>query len=351
MAASIGSVAVALLAGWGVPALAMKMLWPALGDKDRAVRNYRGARISPGLGLAWLLWAVSVYVVVVPVTMLRGVLVNTGLGQEFAAASEVWQLWPSAALLVGGAFVFGLVDDVYGTTDARGFRGHLREMAKGRLTTGGLKLLGIGVVSSVAAVAARSLIDAEPGAARVVGPLGWVLATLVIALAANLVNLADLRPGRALKTYIALAAIGIGAATVRAAITRGAVLLVGDVPWLSAVVAVVLILGPVFAIWRYDLGEKGMLGDAGANAMGALAGYLLASSLPLWGLAFAAAVLLALNLASEKVSFSEVIERNGFLRWLDGIGRLGEEGAKPAPATARDGGEEHAESRKDGGAS
>jgi len=74
------------------------------------------------------------------------------------------------------------------------------------------------------------------------------------------------------------------------------------------------------------LGERGMLGDAGANAMGALAGYLLAVSLPLWGLAVSAAVLLALNVASEKISFSKVIASFGPLRWIDGLGRSHEDG-------------------------
>jgi hypothetical protein len=64
-----------------------------------------------------------------------------------------------------------------------------------------------------------------------------------------------------------------------------------------------------------------MLGDMGANAAGALAGWLLASVLPPWGLALAAAVVVALTLASERVSFSAVIERTDALRALDRLGR------------------------------
>jgi len=36
----------------------------------------------------------------------------------------------------------------------------------------------------------------------------------------------------------------------------------------------IVLLGPVAAVWRYDLGERAMLGDAGANAAGALAGMM-----------------------------------------------------------------------------
>jgi hypothetical protein len=98
---------------------------------------------------------------------------------------------------------------------------------------------------------------------------------------------------------------------------------------LRAVVGVVAALGPLLAVWYLDLGERAMLGDMGANALGALAGALLVEALPLPWLAACAVVLLALNLASERVSFSAVIERNGVLRRLDMLGR--------APADERGG--------------
>ena len=64
-----------------------------------------------------------------------------------------------------------------------------------------------------------------------------------------------------------------------------------------------------------------MLGDSGANALGATVGALLATG-P-WGLVVGAAVvLLALQLASERVSFTRVIEGNRWLRRVDRIGRL-----------------------------
>jgi len=83
-----------------------------------------------------------------------------------------------------------------------------------------------------------------------------------------------------------------------------------------------VLLGPVIAVCRYDLGERGMLGDAGSNAMGAIIGYLLAASLPTAWLAVVAVALLALNLLSERISFSTVIERFAPLRAIDGLGRL-----------------------------
>jgi UDP-GlcNAc:undecaprenyl-phosphate GlcNAc-1-phosphate transferase len=148
----------------------------------------------------------------------------------------------------------------------------------------------------------------------------WIMATPAIALTANLVNLTDLRPGRALKAYVLLAGTAIEAMAASAwFVSEGT----GMSRALTvALVASLLTLGPVLAVWRYDLGERGMLGDAGANAMGALAGFLLASSLPTWGLGVYLVLVVTLNILSERVSFSRVIEGNTLLRWIDGLGRL-----------------------------
>jgi hypothetical protein len=59
--------------------------------------------------------------------------------------------------------------------------------------------------------------------------------------------------------------------------------------------------------------------------MGAVAGLLIVSGLSLPLLLVYAALVLALNLASERVSFSAVIDRTPWLRRLDKLGRpLGE---------------------------
>lgn len=321
MTATLGwtaaSVALAALAGMVVPWLGMRMLWPSLEAGARKVRNYRGAEVSHGLGLVWLLWAITIVVLMIKVVLVGA----TGLWSAGAALSLIeWDRWLVAGILVLAAFAFGLVDDAFGSAEARGFRGHLRAMISGRLTTGGLKLIGIGAASALAALFAvvRAPQAGSGGPAAMVAP--WVLGTLAIALTANLVNLTDLRPGRALKAYTFLAMAGVTATAAAPLWYSGATS--GGGPLTVFAITALLALGPVFAIWRYDLGERGMLGDAGANSMGALAGFLLASSLPLWGLAAYAAVVLALNLLSEKVSLSKVIDGNALLRWIDGLGRL-----------------------------
>ena len=64
-----------------------------------------------------------------------------------------------------------------------------------------------------------------------------------------------------------------------------------------------------------------MLGDTGANALGATLGVAVVAGTGLAGRGLALAVLAALTLASEKVSFSRVIDATPALRWADQLGR------------------------------
>jgi UDP-GlcNAc:undecaprenyl-phosphate/decaprenyl-phosphate GlcNAc-1-phosphate transferase len=295
--------AIALLTGV-FPWLGIRMLASSLERSTLAQRtNFRGRRVFVGLGVVWVFWVAGM-------TVLRwGGLV---LGEGFALFVEVSAVLP----LVITALLFGLFDDAYGTGEERGFRGHLSALGQGRLTTGAFKLAGIGLVSLAAAVSVdppangvASALSAQTSVA--LGFVGWtaVLGAL-IALSANLVNLADLRPGRALKVYgvCAVALVAVAAAS--------------HPPVVAASLALAL-AGPLGAAWRFDVSERGMLGDAGANAAGAVLGFVAAWECGrAWPALVVAAVLLALNLASEIWSFSRVIDSNRALSWLDGLGRL-----------------------------
>ncbi|MDQ1655487.1 MAG: hypothetical protein QOD41_570, partial [Cryptosporangiaceae bacterium] len=80
-------------------------------------------------------------------------------------------------------------------------------------------------------------------------------------------------------------------------------------------------LGAAAALLPEDLGERTMLGDSGANALGALLGVGIAASTGTRGRAAVLLVLAGLTAASEKVSFTKVIERTPVLREFDGLGR------------------------------
>jgi hypothetical protein len=191
---------------------------------------------------------------------------------------------PAAALAGLGAAAVGRYDDAVGGADGvKGFRGHLAALRAGRLTAGSVKLLGIGTAGVLAGACLRPR-----------GIVDVLLDGAVIAESANLLNLLDLRPGRALK---------VGAA---------AALVLGE----SGVA------GACGALLPADLGERTMLGDAGANALGAVLGVSLLSRLPRRrGRLGALGVLTALTAASERVSYSAVIDATPPLRWLDRLGR------------------------------
>jgi UDP-GlcNAc:undecaprenyl-phosphate/decaprenyl-phosphate GlcNAc-1-phosphate transferase len=285
-----GDIAIAWLGPWIAAAIAVAYAR----DHGTRVTNYRGVPVPRGLGVAWFAWAVLGAAAWLGVRVLVPGAADTPLS--------------TAGLLVAGVALLGWLDDRLGSTTARGFAGHLRAVGRGRVTTGLVKMLGIGVLALWASWAMLWL-RPESGVQRTAV---WVLAAAVIALTANLVNLLDLRPGRALKAYLVIAVAALAPEIVRDTVA-------GDLE--GAMLPLIVFLGPAVVCLPADLGERAMLGDMGANAAGALAGWLLARALPLPGLAVAAALLLALNLASERVSFSAVIEGNAALRWLDGLGR------------------------------
>lgn len=302
-----------MLLGFVVPWIAMSALVPSLiGRPGSTVTNYRGRPVSTGLGIVWLVWAACAFA--------GGFVLNSSLLAPLALAGPL-------ALV---AFAAGVVDDAYGSSDAKGFKGHLKAMLRGRLTTGGLKLVTIGS----ACLAAALIIESSTPWGRLAedfAGIRWqipvsvgsaLVAGAAIALTANFMNLMDLRPGRALKAYSLMSVFGAASAV----FLSSAGLYLDGVSAanqsLSFIALVIFLLGPVLAVWRYDLGEVAMLGDAGANPMGAVAGLLIVSGLPVWALIAYTVLMFGLNLASERISFSKVIEVNPVLRWLDGVGRL-----------------------------
>lgn len=235
-------------------------------------------------------------------TLLEGPAVAAAAG----AAAAVMPGLPArtrAVLAVAGlgAAAFGCYDDLAAAGDRRGFRGHLGALAHGEVTSGAVKIAGIGA----AGLAASGMIGGAP--------LDVVTNTGLIAGGANLLNLFDLRPGRAIK--VALAGSALLAATAPGA-ARG-----------TAHAAVAAPAGAALALLPEDLGERAMLGDAGANALGGMLGAAAAASLPRPARIVLLAGIAGLTAASEVVSFTKVIERTPPLRWLDMLGR------RPAPAS------------------
>ena len=303
-----------------------------------------------------------------PISMLEGPAVASGLLAGLLVAPDIQRM--PHLIAVAGAAACGIVDDIGEDTTqpAKGLKGHLGSLMRGQLTTGGVKVLGIGASALMASLLHAASTPAphqsqsphqaphwpqasqKPRASHKPqspyrsqsGPglvVDIALNTALIAGCANLINLLDLRPGRALKATALLASLPVPGGR-------------------SASCAA---LGAVAGAWHKDLSQQDMLGDGGANALGALVGARLAFSRPgtakldiakpgtakpgtakpgsmragsgqyvlrqhglvrhrLVKVAALTAVT-ALTLASEKVSFSAVISKTPWLRRLDEAGR------------------------------
>ncbi|MFJ8648198.1 hypothetical protein ACIRNI_19035 [Streptomyces sp. NPDC093546] len=175
----------------------------------------------------------------------------------------------AAAALSGlAAGACGAYDDRNGD-HRRGFRAHLGALRDGEVTSGAVKLFGIGA----AALAAGALLKERP--------VDKVLAGVVIAGTAHLVNLIDVRPGRAALAVLTLSTPG---------------LLRGPEPLALAT------MGAAAAVVADDLGERTMLGDAGAHALGAALGTAVAAANGRFGLVVHAAGVVAAAVYGDQVS-------------------------------------------------
>lgn len=272
------ALALGVAAGWGT----WRSLQGLLAAPKLARVNHRGASLPTAGGLV---------LVVAGLAVAAGASVAEAAGWKGAGrvAPEVFVV----ATLVGFALL-GLVDDLAGEgADGRGFRGHLAALATGRLTTGSLKLVGGGALA-VAVCAPFS----GGGLARL------VVDALLVALAANTANLFDRAPGRALKVST-LAFVVLVLAT--------------GVP--DSLAGVAVVLGAALALFPADLAERLMLGDTGANALGAVLGLgVVLTTAPGTRLAVMLG-LVGLNAAGEVVSFSRIIDAVAPLRALDRAGR------------------------------
>ena len=265
---------------------------------------------------------------------LRGGVAMAGAAVASAAVASAFSDQPRAALggLVAslGGGLAGYIDDVdQGAHDggkvAKGLKGHLGALAHGQVTTGVIKIAGIGA----SALAASALVGSK--ATSVGGKVAdLALNTVLIAGTANLANLLDLRPGRALKATVLVATplsyFSCAAAKTPASGASGAASATPAAPASASgasaqrLLASGLNAAAITALVE-DLQETTMLGDTGANAAGALLGTSLAAN-DSWKLRLGTTLgVVGLILASEKVSFSKVIAANPALNWLDQLWR------------------------------
>ncbi len=247
-----------------------------------------------------------------PVTLLEGPALAAGAIAGLVVRGSVqpaaWRQALAMAAGAAGAAAFGAYDDLAGSGDRRGFRGHIGALRRGEVTTGAVKLAGIGGTGILSAALAGG------------SPADVVINAGLVAGGANLLNLFDLRPGRAIKVALASGALIAAGGAVRAGRSAAPAAAPAGAAALPPVAA-------ALALLPEDLGERAMLGDCGANALGAMLG-AAAAGLPRTARIALLAGIGGLTAASEKVSFTKVIERRPALRWLDMLGRRA---VDPAP--------------------
>ena len=273
-----------ILVSAGAGAVVAALLWlamrPTFASPLFARTNHRGASVPVAAGIITVL-------AVLFLAALEQLLVGLKIDQDVLHAGGL-----GALVIALGFGLLGFIDDVAELGSAKGFRGHLGALRKGQVTTGALKLIG-GVAIAVWAVALFDL-------GR---PADLVIDALLVAGAANVGNLFDRAPGRTIKVSFVL----------------GAILLACT--WGEAPPGVAVMLGAAVGLLLFDLREELMLGDAGANPLGAMLGFGVVLASPLAIRVAALAFVVVLNVASEIVSFSAVIDRNPLLRGLDRLGR------------------------------
>lgn len=277
------AVVAALVVGFVAGRLAWVLLRPTLVSPPFVRENYRGRVVPVAAG------------VVLPVAVMvveGGRALARSLGERRASGISVDRALVLVVVL--GFTLLGLLDDLGGSGDIRGFRGHVVRLRRGHLTSGGLKL-----------VAGAALAIVVAGPAHPDAGTGRLLAdAALIALAANLANLLDRRPGRTLK--------GVAAAFAVLAVATGLT---------RALAGAAVAVGAALALIVDDLHERLMLGDTGANAVGAVLGLAVVLACAPRTRSVVLVALLVLNLVSELVSFTRLIDSLPPLRWLDQLGR------------------------------
>jgi UDP-GlcNAc:undecaprenyl-phosphate GlcNAc-1-phosphate transferase len=240
--------------------------------------NYRGTLLPVPIGVAIVPAAL---VALIPVVLLARLTTLDVFPTDL----------PLVLAFVPGIALLGLVDDVL-SGESRGWRGHAATAMGGGFSSGVLKASG---TLGLALLVAASL----PGTDK-----DFLIATAVLVFATNAFNLLDLRPGRSVKTFLLL---GLGL-TLATQITEPAA-------------ALGIAIGPVLVAGFYDLREKAMLGDAGSNVVGAMAGIWIVLTLDTNEQLVALVILVLLNLYGEFRSLSTFIEKVPGIRHLDSFGR------------------------------
>jgi len=274
----------AILSGAVAEGIVLYFLLSLLAESGAVGKNYLGHDIPVSAGISFPVSVILVFIVYM-------------LFSRYEPSFSTYLTGITAISFLG------FIDDMLGQRDTLGFKGHFGALFRGRLTTGGFKALGGGFIALFMALSLSS-----PGSLA----SNWgniIINTLIIALFTNMLNLLDLRPGRALKGYLFFLLLIIGLAA-------------GEVNWLL----LAPLLGAVLVYLPVDLKARAIMGDAGSNVLGLTLGYYSVIHLS-WPCRIGVLIfLIAMHIYTEKYSLTRTIEKVPWLRAIDQLGRSNENG-------------------------
>ncbi|MCR1898034.1 glycosyltransferase [Irregularibacter muris] len=249
------------------------LIYNMLGNSRAKGKNYRGEEIPVGMGMVFSL---SLFI--------PFILYN--LYFQWGETLHIFILG-----IIGMSFI-GIIDDLLGSRDTTGLKGHIGKLFHMQLTTGGLKALMGGIISIYVTSSFSNNIFII------------LLNALILSLFTNLINLLDLRPGRAIKGYLFYSLILLGL-------------------FYNQETVYLLIISsiPVIIYFPKDLKAKAMMGDVGSNALGFILGFctiLYFTNILKLIILF---LLICIHIYAEKSSITKLIERNPILHFIDQLGR------------------------------
>ncbi len=244
-------------------------------------KNFMGENIPAGIGIVFI------------PSIIAGIAVMLFLDE---ADKKLLLLNLMGITVIGFA---GIVDDLLGNRDTLGFKGHMKSLFEGTLTTGGFKALMGGLTASVISLFISQTV------------VQWILNALIIALFTNMLNLMDLRPGRAIKFFFLVWGVSLAAG-------------------MGSAYCYLLfpLTGSILAYMPVDFKGKGMMGDVGSNILGISMGIYFSLAAGITAKGWTAAALILIHLFAEKYSFTDLINRNRLLRFIDGLGTVNGKGGR-----------------------
>ncbi|HOP73992.1 MAG TPA: phospho-N-acetylmuramoyl-pentapeptide-transferase [Bacillota bacterium] len=269
---------------YGITAFIFPYLLRMMQESNLQKPNFREELIPSEAGM--------IFVVLLPLTIGIGMFLKV---KSFTTLNAILFLF----VVIGMGFL-GLLDDLIGTNEHKGFRGHFKALLKEkRLTSGGFKAIFGAVIAMVFSLATASLMNAHWNL--------WVILInfILVVLSANTINLFDLRPGRAGKVFLV-----------------GFILILAFSKDFENYMGLFLpLLAIVLYYLPFDLKAKVMMGDVGSNILGATLGVMMAWMLTDFSKIIAATLLIILQLLAEKYSFTKIIEKYRWLKKFDNWGR------------------------------